>query len=108
MRSGYGRPLPLGASVSCICETRHSASTIPQGAPSWLVSQEGWHVARTGCSSLRTLQLHYPNGGQRCGVTEARSHSNSGKWERGASLDWGGGVCAGGPGTMKMDGRLCN
>lgn len=48
-------------------ETRHLASTIPQGSPSWWLSQEEWHMAKRGewvasasCSSLRPLQLHYP------------------------------------------------
>lgn len=62
------RPLLPGASVSCICKTRHLVSTVPHGSPSWWLYKRrmahgpkgGEWVARTGCSSLRPLQLRYP------------------------------------------------
>ena len=61
--AGWGRLASLAwASVSCICE-----AVWPPPTPAALLAggshsgwRGGWHVARTGCSSPKSAQLHYP------------------------------------------------
>ena len=61
--AGWGRLASLAwASVSCICE-----AVWPPPTPAALLAggshsgwRGGWHLARTGCSSPRSAQLHYP------------------------------------------------